>query len=110
MPKPKSAFAASISAHASLASGKSIPGTSIASRIISALKLPPPVDPKMKLSKVPAGGVVTNWDLALILMTYPPFARDGLELQKATVMNMTILDQLGMAVRAWYKTNGWTIS
>ena len=43
--------------------------------MVSALKLQPPIDPKMKLSKVGGGGVVTNWDLALILMTYPPFAR-----------------------------------
>ena len=108
--KSSSAFAAAVAVQHQVAAAKTIRNIDIVSRIMSALKLQPPIDPNMKLSKVPGGGVVTNWDLALILMTYPPFARDGLTLQKARVMNFTKLGELGDEVFRWYAANGWTIT
>jgi hypothetical protein len=108
--KSASAFAAGITAQSTVVAGKRIKNTDIVSRVMSALRLQPPINPGMKLSKVPGGGTVNNWDMALILMAYPPFARDGLELQKSRVMNFTTLGELGDEVFGWYDANGWTIS
>jgi hypothetical protein len=88
--------------------GKTIKDTQIVSRVVSALQLRPPIDATKKLSDI-AQGNLNNWDLALTLMAYPPFRRDGLELSKRDVLAAQFLGDLGDLVFTWYSTNGWTI-
>lgn len=102
----KTAFSAAATAHNQANKSKTIEGTAIVSRMVSVLKLKLPVNSSQPLS---AQGDLNNWDLALALMAYPPFRRDGLILQKSDVMGINTVGQMGNLIFDWYKNDGWTI-
>ena len=103
----RSYFAVSLSNFHNDQSTQSIAGTAVVSRIASVLNLKVPIDPKQKLSDLGSG--LENWDLALKLMGYPPFYRDGLILQKQDVENVSTVGALGDLVFGWYRQNGWSV-
>lgn len=87
---------------------KTIKDTVIVGRIVSALGLTPPIKASTPIAKL-IGGNANAWDVALLLMAYASFKRDGLVLQKGDVMDAETLGDLGDLVFAWYASDGWTI-
>jgi hypothetical protein len=87
---------------------KTIKDTVIVGRIVSALGLTPPIKASTPIAKL-IGGNANAWDIALLLMAYASFKRDGLVLQKGDVMDAETLGDLGDLVFAWYASDGWTI-
>ena len=87
---------------------KSIKDTVIVARIVSALGLRPPIKASMPIAKL-LGGNANAWDIALLLMAYSSFKRDGLVLQKGDAMDAETLGEMGDLVFAWYVSDGWKI-
>jgi hypothetical protein len=88
---------------------KTIRDTVIVARIVSALGLTPPIKASIPIAKL-LGGNANAWDIALLLMAYSSFKRDGLVLQKGDVMDADTLGDLGDLVFAWYVSEGWKIA
>lgn len=101
-------FRQAIALHREAFKRKIIKDTVIVARIVSALGLQPPIKAGTPIAKL-LGGNANAWDIALLLMAYSSFKRDGLVLQKGPVMDATTLGDLGDLVFAWYDQDGWTI-